>query len=85
MAKKSKGFQELLKQHQTNKTPDEAFSEFQQQVKKGVLSNKIDSIVTNPQGEVKMSEVLEDFVEPYLAVVKNHSQREKLFTMAVIA
>jgi hypothetical protein len=85
MAKKSKGFGELLKQQQTNKTPDEAFTEFQQKVKKGVLANNISGIVTNPQGEVKMSDVLEEFVEPYLPAIKNHNQREKLFTMAVIA
>ncbi len=85
MAKKSKGFGELLKQQQTNKTPDEAFSDFQQKVQKGVLGNNISGIVTNPQGEVKMSDVLEEFVEPYLPAVNNHSQRQKLFTMAVIA
>ncbi len=85
MAKKSKGFGELLKQQQTNKTSDEAFTEFQQKVKKGVFANKISDIVTNPLGEVKMSDVLEEFVDPYLPAMKNHSQREKLFTMAAIA
>jgi hypothetical protein len=36
-------------------------------------------------GEVKMSEVLEEFVEPYLDFAQNRSQREKLFSIAVIA
>ncbi len=32
-----------------------------------------------------MSEVLEEFVEPYLDFAQNRSQREKLFSIAVIA
>ena len=39
----------------------------------------------NPQGEVKMSEILEELVEPYLNFARNFSQREKLFSLALVA
>jgi hypothetical protein len=41
--------------------------------------------VINPSGVVKMSEVLEDFVEPYLEFSENHQQREQLFGLAMTA
>ncbi|MGQ9872672.1 hypothetical protein [Leptodesmis sp.] len=49
------------------------------------MGEKFAGMVTNPKGEVKMSEVLEEFVEPYLDFAQNRSQREKLFSIAVIA
>lgn len=42
------------------------------------------SVVVEPH-EVKMSEVLEAFVDPYLDDAKNHAQRGKLFSLAVAA
>ncbi|WP_232251398.1 hypothetical protein [Oscillatoria acuminata] len=39
----------------------------------------------NPKGEVKMSEVLEAFVEPYVGFAENQNERETLLTIAVVA
>ena len=85
MAKKSKGFGKLLNQQRADKTRQKGLEKFQQKVQRGPLGRKISDMVTNPKGEVKMSEVLEIFVEPYLDFAQNRSQREKLFGIAVIA
>jgi hypothetical protein len=41
--------------------------------------------VANPEGEVKMSEVLEEFVEPYYLDDMTYEEAHKLFTIGVIA
>jgi len=85
MAKKSKGFGELLKQQRADKIEQKELEKLGQKVQKGFLSDKFAGMVMNPQGEVKMSEVLKELVEPYLDFARNHSQREKLFSIAAIA
>jgi len=85
MAKKSKGFGELLKQQRADQAHQKGIEKLQQKVQKGALGGKVAGMVTNPKGEVKMSEVLEEFVEPYLDFAQNRSEREKLFSIAVIA
>ena len=85
MARKSKGFGELLKQQRSGKTDKKALEKLQQKVQKGPLGGQFAGMVTNPKGEVKMSEVLEEFVDPYLETAKNRSQREKLFSIASLA
>ena len=84
MAKKSKGFGTLLKQQRADKIQQKALEKLEQKVKKGPLGEKFAGMVMYPQGEVKMSEVLEEFVEPYLDSTRNFSQREKLFSIAAI-
>lgn len=41
-------------------------------------------IVHNPPGELKMSAVLEDFIEPYVQEVENLESYRKLITLAVV-
>lgn len=85
MAKKSQGFGKPLHQKQADKVHRKALEKLQQKVQQGSLGDKFTAMVTNPQGEVKMSEVLEEFVEPYLDFARNRNQREKLFGIAVAA
>ncbi len=85
MAKKSKGFGELLKQQRAEITHDQALDQLQQKIQNSELGEKFAGLVKNPKGEVKMSEVLENFVDPYLGAVQNSQQRQKLFTLAVFA
>ncbi len=85
MAKKSQGFGKPLNQKQSDKVHRKAMEKLQQKVQQGALGDKFTAMVTNPQAEVKMSEVLEEFVEPYLDFARNRNQREKLFSIAVIA
>ncbi len=85
MAKRSKGFSELLKQQRAEPDPQKALEKFQAKFSQGALSDRFAGMVMNPAGEAKMSEVLENFVEPYIDSVKTRSEHEKLFGIAIIA
>jgi hypothetical protein len=85
MAKKSKGFRELLNQPLTEKDIQKGLTKLHQKLQQGALGQQITDVVINPQGEIKMSDVLEAFAEPYLEFATNHNQREKLFSVAIIA
>ena len=84
MARKSKGFNELLNQQRQGVRPQESDNRLAQRVKQN-LKGKVIDVIANPKGEVKMSEVLEAFVEPYLDVASNLEQRQKMFALAVVA
>ncbi|MBT9316118.1 hypothetical protein [Leptothoe spongobia] len=85
MAKKSKGFRSLLKQQKLINRGEQALNKFEQKFKQSKIANSLTDIVKNPKGEVKMSEVLEEFVEPYLPEANGLEQRKMVFEMAVIA
>jgi len=51
--------------------------------KNGLLDNK--KLVFEPYGEVKMSDILLEYVEPYMDSVKTDEEYKKLFTVAMIA
>jgi hypothetical protein len=83
MAKKSKGFSEILLQQQWSNASDRSFDKLKQKVNRSF--GKDVKLVMN-QGEiVKMSEVLEDFVEPYTDDTLNKHGLEMLFSMGVLA
>ncbi|MBI4785014.1 MAG: hypothetical protein HY785_27480 [Oscillatoriophycideae cyanobacterium NC_groundwater_1537_Pr4_S-0.65um_50_18] len=84
MAKKSKGFSELLYQQQQAKTQEESMNKLAQRVQKG-WKGKIAGVEKNPKGEAKMSEVLQAFVEPHLEFAHNLEQRRKMFSIALLA
>ncbi len=59
--------------------------ELEQDLMQSSLASQIGGILRNPEGEVKMSEVLKAFVQPYLKFVKNRDQRMTLFQTGVAA
>ena len=85
MAKKSKGFDELLKRQRTYKAEQETLEKLHKKIRQSPLSAVVPELVTTPKGGVKMSEVLKAFVAPYLDHAKNPNQRKGLFTLAVLA
>ena len=52
-------------------------------VEQGSLRGK--EIVVEPRGEAKMSEVLTDFVEPYLESADTKQDHQKLLMIAIVA
>jgi hypothetical protein len=78
MIKKSKGF------GQSTHSP-KALKKLEQKIRKGGFSDQIETLVASPKGVAKMSEVLEEFVAPYLGHTRNHGEREKLFSIAIVA
>lgn len=85
MAKKSKGFAELLNQGREEKVRQRQLEKLQQRIQDGTLGFKAAGVLLEPKGEVKMSEVLKSFVEPYLDLAHNGTERRKLLEIAIIA
>ncbi|MGB3294074.1 MAG: hypothetical protein WBB01_13895 [Phormidesmis sp.] len=85
MAKKTKGFSELLKQQRRGKTRQETMQEFADSIKQKPLGEGAIEIVKDPEGQVKMSDVLDEFVEPYEDDRMTLNQRQNLLGIAVIA
>jgi hypothetical protein len=85
MAKKSKGFADLLRQERNEDIEGRSINQLKRKIKKSPLGQKNAGMVTTPKGMAKMSEVLQAFVDPYLDDAKNHSQREMLFDLAAMA
>lgn len=86
MAKKSKGFRELLKEnHRSADRTQQSLNRFDQRFKQGPFGQKVEGIIQNPKGQVKMSEVLEAFVEPYLKEAQSFERQYALFELAIIA
>jgi hypothetical protein len=85
MAKKSKGFADLLRQERNEEIEGRSMNQLRRKIKNNPLGQKMAGMVTNPEGMDKMSEVLQVFVEPYLEVLKSHSQRETFLDIAVTA
>lgn len=85
MARKSKGFTELIQQQRDAQLEQMGMNKLQQKVKRLAVGGEDIQLVQNPAGMEKMSEVLEAFVEPYLGFTDNRADREKLFLIAVAA
>lgn len=86
MAKKSKGFRELLKQQrQATDYSQRALDNLAKRVQQGPLSNQVEGVIQNPKGQVKMSEVLEDFIKPYLEEIDSYAQKQQFIELAVVA
>ena len=83
MAKKSKAFSELLRLQKMSQGSQNLLKSFEKKLKKESLPFK--EIVVSPSGEVKMSEVLEDFVEPYLESTETKESMRRLLTLGTIA
>lgn len=82
MARKSKGFGELLREESS---PQRGMEKLQKRVKAESDWGKTVEIVSNLEGHEKMSEVLEAFVEPYLYTTHTYEQQKVLLTIACFA
>ena len=83
MAKKSRGFSDLVRQQQWDKVSKKSFEKLEKNIKSDF--GKDVQIVRDLKGITKMSEVLEDFVSPYADIPSSKKELESLFGMAVSA
>ena len=84
MAKKSKkGFSEILLQQQWANASDRSFDRLKQKVNRSYGKNV--KLVMNEGEIVKMSEVLEDFIEPYTDDSLNKHGLQMLISMGILA
>ena len=64
--------------------PSNPLVAFKQTMRKdGLMENQ--KVVFNPEGEVKMSEVLTEFIKPYMKRVNTVDEHRKLLVIAVLA
>lgn len=86
MARKSKGFSELLHQQQDDEqTTVQSFKRLQKKVQKTTGKDLIQDIATSPKGVAKMSDVLEEFIDPYKETTSSFEDVESLLSIAVLA
>lgn len=86
MARKSKGFSDLLHQKQREEQrTSESLKQLQHKVKESMGEEASLNMVFNPAGEDKMSEVLQEFVDPYMETVNSISELKGWLEIAVLA
>lgn len=83
MAKKTKAFKDLLNLEQRRQHRQATSDALAQRFAKGSLGSKTSKVVVEPAGQVKMSEVMEDFVAPFLDLASTSEARKKLFAIAI--
>jgi hypothetical protein len=72
-----------IKRRRKRQRKQKRFENLEKKLKQGPFRK--DKIVIEPSGEVKMSKVLTDFVEPYLEFTETEEDHRKLLTLAVMA
>jgi hypothetical protein len=85
MARKSKGFQELVKKGKSSQNNYKSMESLKQKMSEGVFGELGATMVIAPKGVPKMSEALHEFVNPYLKPEYNLKRRQALFSLAAIA
>jgi hypothetical protein len=81
--KKSKALGELSRLQKMSQASQNSLASLEQKLRKE--SFPFDGLVVSPAGEVKMSEVLEDFVEPYRESAQTEKEIRRLLTLATVA
>ena len=85
MARKSKDFNELMKQKQSSQEKHKNLEALREKMQDGVFGELAANMVIEPKGAIKMSDVLKQFVDPYLHTVHNLKQCKALLSLAAIA
>jgi len=85
MARKPKGFRELIAQENLKKRDKQSFERLKNTVIESGLGEPGMTFAENPEGYEKMSEILIEFVKPFLDEANSHQRREALFSVAVVS
>ena len=85
MAERSKGFGKLVYTKKAKARGQKDLQKFANQFSQSPVSDRFTKLVTNPKGISKMSEILEEFAEPYYEFAITYGQRKKLFETAMLA
>ncbi|MFN6153740.1 MAG: hypothetical protein ACK4YK_04150 [Dolichospermum sp.] len=85
MARKSKDFKDLMKQKQSSQEKHKNLEALREKMQGGVFGELAANIPIEPKGAIKMSDVLKQFVDPYLHTVHNLKQCKALLSLGVVA
>lgn len=83
MARKSKGFNELLETQKRTQQKQKFLEGFKSKLEREPIGSS--KIVISSTGEAKMSEVLTDFIAPYRQEVDTEEAYQRLLELAVTA
>jgi hypothetical protein len=85
MARKSKDFQDLIKQQESSQNKQKNLEALREKMKGGAFGKLTANMAIEPKGAVKMSEVMEDFIAPYMGAIDNLQKLRSFFCLAAIA
>ena len=85
MARKSQDFKDLMKQKQSSQDKQKNLEALRKKMVEGGFGELAANIPIEPKGAPKMSEILQQFVAPYLDNVSTLRRRKSLFSLAAIA
>ncbi|HLP91750.1 MAG TPA: hypothetical protein VK184_24580 [Nostocaceae cyanobacterium] len=85
MAKKSKGFRELLRERINLQEREENLQALQDQVYENSRKSKKKTVLVATQDGEKMSDILKRFVAPYIQDLDNFDEVEYYFNIAILA
>lgn len=85
MARKSLGFKELLVQEKASQDKFLMVEKIKQQSRSSDYGGMVKDVIIEPEGYEKMSDILNEFIEPYLGTVNNISDYKSLVMMSIIA
>ena len=85
MARKSKDFRELIAQENLKKRDQQSFERLKNTMVETGLSEPKMTFAENPEGYEKTSEILTEFVKPFLDKANSHQRREALFSLAIMS
>lgn len=83
MAKKSRGFGELIHQQTREQASSKSLEKFRKSVKRDF--GRDIRTVTDPKGLAKMSDVLKEFVRPYADIPQNMQELRHLIDIGITA
>ncbi len=85
MARKSKGFQELLKQKKSSQAQQKSMESLKKKIQNSALGELVSDVVIGTNSAEKMSEILHEFISPYLRPEYNLQRRKSILGLAAIA
>lgn len=83
MAKKSKDFQELLREKKYEKDVQENLQDLKYSIQRKSSKSGIEVKFVDRENVEKMSDILEDFVSPFIRKLKKIHQVERFFKLAI--
>ena len=85
MAERSKGFGKPVYTKKAKARGQKDLQKFANQFSQSPVSDRFTKLVTNPKGVGKMSDILQEFAEPYCEMAETYDQRKKMFETAMLA
>lgn len=85
MARKSSGFKEMLAEEKASQDKFRMIERIKRQSQSGDYQGIVNDVIIDPEGYEKMSDIMNEFLEPYLETVKNISGYKTLIMMGIIA